>query len=46
MLADALIDAGRMAAAAGAAGASLATVSGLEAPNEIARAKDLLARSS
>jgi hypothetical protein len=45
VLADALIAAGRNEEAAEAAGAALATVSGLEAPVEIELAKDLLARS-
>ena len=46
VLADALIGAARKDEATEAAGAALATVSGLEAPVEIERAKDLLIRSS
>ncbi|MBA3739574.1 MAG: AAA family ATPase [Chloroflexi bacterium] len=44
-LADALLDAGRKEEAAEAAGAALATLSRLDAPLEVERAKGLLSRS-
>ncbi len=46
VLAEALIEAGRKDEAAEVAAAALATVSGLEAPLEIARAADLVERSA
>jgi class 3 adenylate cyclase len=46
VLAEALVTAGRTDEAAEAAGAALATLSGLDAPGEIERARELVARSS
>ena len=45
-LAAALLDAGRVAEAAASARSALSTVEGLDAPMEIAAARDLVARSS